>query len=55
MIERKPHALSIYDGVEYIGEVPGRGTPIEVGLYVEVRRPDELQSSIDSGELGEIA
>ena len=55
MIETSPiDHQRVYDDYPE-GEIPALGTPVEVGLDVRVRRPDELQGSIDNGELGEIA
>ncbi len=55
MDELDPHGPNIYDGILDIGEVPDRGTPVEVALDIKVKRPDELQRAIDSGDLDEIA
>ena len=47
---------NIYDHhPEGFGEVPASGTPVEVGLSVGVKRQDELQGSIENGELYNIA
>lgn len=56
MNEKDPYGPNIYDRIDHIGDIPPLGTPVEVGLDVRtVDRHEQLQGSIDSGELGEIA